>query len=140
MVATSTTKISILLFYRRLADGSLSVRFLYAVYTAIAFVVLYFVVFWINLFVGCQPFHAFWKQVDIVWNASNKYHCFNEEMNLVGAAVVSVVQDFIACGMPMILFWKLKIPRRQKIALGVIFGVGFLFVIPHKTFSVASPF
>jgi hypothetical protein len=133
MVSTATTKISILLFYRRLAEGSISTRFLYTVYAAIAFVVVYFIVFWINLFTGCRPFHAFWSQVDLVWAAENagKYYCFNELKNLVIAAIISVIQDFLACGLPTILFWKLKVPRRQKIALGAIFGVGFLYVVHY---------
>jgi hypothetical protein len=130
MVSTATTKISILLFYRRLAEGSISTRFLYTVYAAIAFVVVYFIVFWVNLFTGCRPFYAFWMQVDLVWAAENagKYYCFDELKNLIVAAGISVAQDFIACGLPMILFWKLKVPRRQKVALGAIFGVGFLYV------------
>lgn len=128
MVSTSTTKISILLFYRRLTSDTISLGFLRCVHAAIAFVVLYFVVFIIVLFMNCQPFHAYWRQVDLEWNILNesKYHCIDEEKDLVAAAVVSVIQDFIACGMPSILFWKLKMPRRQKFALAAIFGVGFL--------------
>jgi hypothetical protein len=128
MASTVATKCSILLFYRRLTDGSISNGFRYAVYAAITFVLLYFVVFLINLFIGCRPFNAFWNQVDIVWNADHMgtYHCFDEPANMTGAAIISVIQDFIACGMPMILFWKLRLPRKQKIAMGAIFAVGFL--------------
>jgi hypothetical protein len=97
-------------------------------YAAIAFVVLYFVIFSINLFVGCRPFNAFWNQADPFWaaNHAGAYYCFDEAANLIAAATVSVLQDFIACFMPMILCWKLRIPFRQKVALGAIFGVGFL--------------
>jgi hypothetical protein len=128
MVSTATTKISILLFYRRLAAGTISNRFLCVVYAAIAFVVIYFIIFWINLFIGCRPFNAFWNQVNLFWVAANKgkYQCINEPANLLAAAIISVIQDFIACGVPTILFWKLRIPKRQKIALAAIFGVGFL--------------
>lgn len=56
------------------------------------------------------------------------YHCFNEPADLLAASAVSIVQDFIVCGMPTLLFWKLQLPRRQKIALGAVFGVGFLYV------------
>jgi hypothetical protein len=119
---------SILLFYRRLASGTISKGFLWSVYAAIAFVATYFAVFTINLFVGCRPFRAFWMEADMVWSARNagKFHCFNEGANIIGAAVISVIQDFIACGMPSVLFWKTRLPQRQKIALGILFGVGFL--------------
>jgi hypothetical protein len=128
MVSTVTTKISILLFYRRLAEGTITNTFRYCVYAAIAFVLLYFVVFWINLFVGCRPLYAFWRLADIFWvteNAGN-FQCFDEGANMVAAAVISVTQDFIACGLPSILLWKTQLPKRQKMALGAIFGVGFL--------------
>jgi hypothetical protein len=128
LVSTTTTKISILLFYRRLTDGAVSKTFIYTVYAAIAFVAAYFVVFFINLFVGCRPINSFWLQVDPLWSAEHEgqYHCIDEAKNLIAAASVSVVQDFLACGMPAVLFWKLRIPRKQKIALGAVFGVGFL--------------
>jgi hypothetical protein len=79
------------------------------------------------LFVGCQPIQAFWLQVNLF--SQDKYQCINEAANLIAAAAISVVQDFLACGMPMVLFWKLRIPFRQKIALAAIFGVGFLLVL-----------
>jgi hypothetical protein len=128
LLSTSTTKISILLFYRRLAAGSVTNRFIYLVYAAVAFVVVYFVIFFINLFIGCRPLAAFWLQVDPFWNAQHEgqYQCINEAANLIAAASVSVVQDCLACGMPMILFWKVRIPQKQRFALGVVFGVGFL--------------
>jgi hypothetical protein len=126
LTSTAATKISILLFYRRLSSGTVSNPFLYSVYAAIAFVALYYVIFMINLYVGCHPIEAFWLQIDPFWHG--KYKCFDEAANLIAAAVISVLQDFLACGMPAILFWKLHIPRKQKIALGAIFGVGILSV------------
>lgn len=130
MVSTATTKISILLFYRRLAAGSVTKNFIYCVHAAIAFVVAYFVVFWINLFIGCRPLAAYWSQIDPFWEAQNEYQCIDEARNLLAASGISVLQDFIACGLPTILLWKVQFPRRQKIALGIIFGVGFLYDTP----------
>jgi hypothetical protein len=127
LTSTATTKISILLFYRRLASGTISGPFLNTVYAALAFVAVYYFIFMINLFVGCRPIEAFWLQVNIF--SEERYYCINEAANLIAAAAISVVQDFLACGLPMVLFWKLKIPPRQKIALVVIFGVGFLSVL-----------
>ncbi|RDI76913.1 hypothetical protein Vi05172_g13138 [Venturia inaequalis] len=127
LTSTATTKISILFFYRRLSTGALSNGFIYSVYAAVAFVAVYYVIFMINLFAGCQPIEAFWLQANPF--SSMKYHCFDEGANLIAAGVISVVQDFLACGMPMILFWKLQIPLKQKFALGAILGVGFFLCI-----------
>jgi hypothetical protein len=128
MVSTATTKISILLFYRRLAAGSVSRAFMWAVYGSIAFVAVYFAIFFFMLFGVCRPLSTYWMQADYLWYAENegKFDCLNEASILVASAVISAVQDFIACGLTMILFWKLRIPRRQKIALGAIFAIGIL--------------
>jgi hypothetical protein len=128
MASSVTTKISILLFYRRLAAGCVTKRFIYAVYAAVAFVLLYFIIFFFMLFYQCRPLNAFWKQVDYFWYDANKnnFICTDEGAVLVASAVISAIQDFIACGMPMALFRKLRIPRKQKLALGCIFAVGIL--------------
>ncbi|TLD37770.1 hypothetical protein E2P81_ATG03445 [Venturia nashicola] len=127
LTSTATTKISILLFYRRLSAGTVSNGFIYSVYAAIAFVVVYYFIFMINLFIGCHPVEAFWLQANPF--SSMKYQCLDEAANLIAAGVISVVQDLLACGMPMVLFWKLQIPVRQKFALGAIFGIGFFLCL-----------
>lgn len=128
MASTCTTKISILLFYRRLASGSVSRGFQWALYLAMASVVVYFVIFQTLMFVSCRPLFSYWKLADYIWLSNNKdnFQCLDEGILLVISAIVSAVQDFIACGLPMILFWKLRIPIRQKIALGGIFALGIL--------------
>ena len=137
MVSTVTTKISILLFYRRLAVGSVTNTFIRCVHTAIAFVIVYFIVFTTTLYLGCRPFNAYWMQVDPHWLTEHrgKYKCINEATSLTAVTVVSVVQDFIAVGMPMTLFWQTRLPKRQKIMLGLIFGLGFLYASPIITLS-----
>lgn len=128
LASTSTTKISILLFYRRLARGTISTPFMYAVWAAIASVVVYFLYFFTALIFTCNPVETFWKQVDPAWFAQHKgkFKCHGEASNLIASAVVSVVHDFVACGLPAILLWKLQISKNQKLALGGLFGLGLL--------------
>lgn len=128
MVSTCVTKVSILLFYRRLAAGTITRGFQWSIYAAIAFVVAYFIGFFINMFLICKPFSTYWLQADYFWlnMHRNDFTCQNEGVVLVISAAISALQDFIACGLPMILLWKLHIPRRQKWALGAIFSVGLL--------------
>jgi hypothetical protein len=130
LVSTVTTKISILLFFRRLVTGSMSRTFRWAVYSAIAFVIAYFVTFTITLFTTCRPFYVWWLVGNWFWYEANKdkgvFKCDNEGRTIVASAAISALQDFVACGLPITLFWKLRIPTKQKIALGGIFTVGFL--------------
>jgi hypothetical protein len=130
VMSTSLTKISILLFYRRMAAGSISPLFHWVVRIAMASVVAYLITFELTLFLGCRPIDSFWNQVDFIWETTHKagvdYHCFSEPANALAASGISIIQDFMACGMPIILFWKLNLPFRQKAALAAVFGVGFL--------------
>jgi hypothetical protein len=128
MVSTCTTKVSILLFYRRLAAGTISRAFQWSIYAAIAFVVSYFIAFFINIFLMCKPFNSYWLQADYFWLNMHRsdFKCQDEGVILVITAAISAFQDILACGLPMILLWKLQIPKRQKYALGAIFSVGIL--------------
>lgn len=138
MVSTCTTKVSILLFYRRLVSGAVSRAFLYCVYASIAYVAVYFVIYFLALFGICVPLSTYWKQADWGWYEanSNSFHCLPEGKMLISSAVISASQDFIACGLPMILFSTLQMPRRQKIALSMVFMVGILSVLfPHPSLA-----
>lgn len=134
MLSTCMTKISILLFYRRLAVGTISNRFIYIIYAAIAFVIAYFIAFNLTLFLHCRPFHSYWKQADLNWYLRHKgtptkkadFVCTSESADLVVSAIISISQDFIAVGIPMFLFRKLRVSWKQRIALGVVFGIGIL--------------
>ncbi|KAK8172583.1 hypothetical protein BKA80DRAFT_196634, partial [Phyllosticta citrichinensis] len=131
IIATGITKISILCFYRRIASGTVANWFLYATWASIAFVVAYMIAFLGTLFFGCSPISAFWNQVDAEWLVTNdgKWHCINEPGNLLAASSVSIVQDFLACGLPYLLLRKLQMSRRQKIALTAVFGVGIFLCV-----------
>jgi hypothetical protein len=130
LYSTGFTKISILLFYRRLSKNSLSTGFHWAVKTAIFFVALHIVTFTFTRFLLCRPLNAFWNQVDIKWLETHvegrDYHCNDELAELLAVTSLSVALDFVACLMPIVLFWKLRLPIQQKIALASLFLVGFM--------------
>lgn len=129
LISTGTTKISILLFYRRLTDR-VSTRFQYILYGMIALVAGYSVGAFLTLLVGCRPIHAYWMQIDQLWLAENqgKFTCHNEAISTVLIATFSMVTDFIVCILPMSLFLSLRLNWRRKFALAAIFGIGFLSV------------
>lgn len=125
LVSTSTTKVSILLFYRRLTDR-VSTRFRYILYITIAICVGACVSGVFVHLTGCQPLKSYWLKSDADWVAKNTFHCYNEPLYIVIMATISMITDFIVCILPLSLFMKLQMHWRQKLALAGIFGVGFL--------------
>jgi hypothetical protein len=128
MFSTVATKLSILLFYRRLIPETVSRNFRWAVYAAMSSIMMYFIAYVVLLFTRTRPFVADSTMGDPFWWAQHKdqVHELNEGIIIASSAVISAVQDFIVCGMPMIVFWKMSIPTRERIALGAIFAVGIL--------------
>jgi hypothetical protein len=72
MLSTGFTKISILLFYRRVVAGTISSGFLLAVHISMFSVVAYMVTFLFTVFFNCRPVSAMWNQVDLTWVASHE--------------------------------------------------------------------
>lgn len=124
--STCFTKISILFFYRRLARGIYTSKFIRIVQANIIFVAAYLLVFSVVLFLTCYPFESYWRQFDIIWVQQNTYKCFNEAANTVAANAISILQDFIACGLPSVLLWRLQMPKKKKMLLGTLLGLGIL--------------
>lgn len=129
VLASGFIKISILFFYRRLTNNSLSRTFIHLVWASIAFVIAYMITFIFTVSFHCSPISAFWYELSPAWVAAHSYHCNNEGANLLAASVISVLQDFVAALLPIVLFWRLQIPIRQKIVLAAIFAVGFFLCI-----------
>ncbi|GME58777.1 putative integral membrane protein [Neofusicoccum parvum] len=131
IISTGLTKISILCFYRRLGSGTISKWYLMAVKASIIFVIAYMITFNLTLFFGCNPIKAYWMQVDFMWYMANKskMHCMDEGADYLAASVISVVQDFLACCLPIMIMWTLQIPKRQKLALGGVFGIGLFLCL-----------
>ncbi|KAK7718030.1 hypothetical protein SLS57_006177 [Botryosphaeria dothidea] len=124
MLSTSLTKISILCFYRRV--GKIRPWFKWTIWINMAYIAGYAIAIIIGLALECTPFHAYWDKVNPFWALSHEYTCINEGAANVAGGAISASQDFIACILPMAIFWDLRISRRAKIALGAVFSLGFL--------------
>jgi hypothetical protein len=129
VLVTHLTKISILLFYRRLSSGSFSPWFVWTLRAMIVMVILAFIGQEVTLLSACKPFNAFWDQVDFSWESMNKYVCYDEAAGQYATIVTGAFQDLVACFIPMILIMKLSLPRRQKIALFALFSLGLMYVL-----------
>lgn len=119
-------KLSILLFYRRLAKGTLTNTFTILIRASIIFVLAYLIVFTLTISLFCRPYSAYWNQFSLPWLAAgNTYTCYDEGANVLAASSISLCQDFVATLLPMVLFRRLAMPRAQKLALASVFALGF---------------
>ncbi|KAF2831694.1 hypothetical protein CC86DRAFT_274269, partial [Ophiobolus disseminans] len=126
-LASGLIKMSVLLFYRRLASRAVSRAFRWTLRITIAVIGIYTIIFTFITVFMCRPVSAFWDQENIKLLASGKYKfkCANEGAEIVANGVISTVQDFIAASLPAILCWKLQMPLRQKIALYSVFAISY---------------
>ncbi|KAF2137195.1 uncharacterized protein K452DRAFT_341398 [Aplosporella prunicola CBS 121167] len=124
ILVTSLVKTSILCFYRRLSEGMTN-TWLFIIYGSIVFVVVYAILVIVMACVACHPMDAFWNKMDAAWTSTHRYKCFDEGAGFLASAIVSVTQDAMVCILPLIVLFRLQMPRKQKLALAGIFGVGF---------------
>lgn len=125
-IASGLVKVSILLFYRRLSARVVSRIFFWTTWITIGYITAYSIALSIAPVVGCQPISAFWDQFDPIKKLSGyKFHCFDEGADVLVASILSASQDMLTAILPTFLYWNLKIPLRQKIALFGIFAMGY---------------
>ena len=130
--STTLIKVSILCFYRRLTDGSISKVFLYWVWATMAFVVCSAIIFTFLIIFSYTPIEGYWHLYHASWRLQNELRSVNEAAVVVSVTVIGTLQDLLICGLPLILVWNLRIERRQKGALIFIFGVGLVSVNFHQ--------
>lgn len=126
LASTGFTKCSILLFYRRLTKGTYNMRWKYGILSAIAFTALYSLVFIFMLIFSCSPTKAYWETFDPFYQG--KFHCIDSQYTNVLSGAMSVASDLYSVLLPCIMLRKFDAPRRQKIALNIIFSLGLIAV------------
>ena len=124
--ATVCTKLSVLLFHRRMIKATVDRRWLYALRAAFAFTSGYGVAIILGYMFSCRPLNALW----LSYNASytKKYTCVSTSDFGVVAGVLSVISDIIAVLLPclMLYHYNLDISRKQKIILNATFCLGLI--------------
>ncbi|EED18206.1 integral membrane protein [Talaromyces stipitatus ATCC 10500] len=121
------TKISLLWFCRRLLGSSAKSKFRYLNLSLIAAMVLLFILGLLFIFITlftCIPLKA---SFDLL--PDYPYHCIDGNAVVIAASVINVCTDFMTTVVPMPLIWKLQLPRRQRLAVIAIFGIGITVTI-----------
>lgn len=113
------TKASILLFYMRIFDVDNYFRTVAQLATGA--IVLWCLSVVLSSILLCWPFAYNWDQ-------SIPGHCGNQVLSYIITGAFNIVTDLIVLCMPMPIIWKLQMPRANKVALTIIFAIGFLWV------------
>lgn len=124
LVSTGLTKLSILLFYRRLLEKSYSRLMQWAIYIALALTTVSLISFVTLVIFSCSPINAAWKSLKIDYK--KKYTCLPRNNADPIAGLASVISDVYALVIPQLVLRKLQIPRNQKIVLNCVFGCGWM--------------
>ena len=126
LVTGAATKISVLCFYRRLVAGTYSRRWKWAVIAAIVFTAGWTLAFLLMLVFNCNPTDEYWKAFDLEWR--REYTCLDTTVVNLLAGVFAVASDVYAVALPCVMTRHFELPRRQKVALNLIFCMGLLVV------------
>ncbi|GMF76140.1 unnamed protein product [Aspergillus oryzae] len=119
-LSLNLTKASMVLLYLRL--------FPLRTYQIILYTVLIFVIItglWMVFasFFMCIPIRG-------AWDISSPHNCIPKEVLWSLNAALQIITDMTIVILPMPLLAKLQLPRKQKIALILVFALGTLFVYP----------
>ncbi|KAK2762735.1 hypothetical protein FQN54_000909 [Arachnomyces sp. PD_36] len=129
VISTSCTKASILLLYGRVIRETVKPGFMRVVKAAVALNFLYFIVYLCLTVFQCWPTQAYWNQFSFPDRYTTDYSCLYEGDVIFSNACVGVITDFLTALLPVFLFVQVQIPRRQKVSLAILFGVGFMVCI-----------
>ena len=126
LVSTCATKCSVLLFYRRMADGTFSKKWRYGIWVALGFLGGYFISTLIVYCLICQPLSSYWLSYRLDYH--EPYTCIDGNVLSPFVGVLSVITDIYSVVLPCIMLqnYDLDVSRRQKIGLNVVFGLGLL--------------
>jgi hypothetical protein len=123
VVANTTIKISILLFYRRIfCTGGTAPRFDRLLKASIAFVAVWGLVYLILGIFVCTPIHAAWNLLHI---PGQRCH---DDVGYQTHGATDVALDIYLLMLPQWKIWRLRIPLRQKVAVGVVMSFAALAV------------
>ncbi|KAK0663734.1 hypothetical protein DIS24_g1139 [Lasiodiplodia hormozganensis] len=112
-------KLSLLLFYRRLAPFT---WFRAAIYVVMFVVVAYTLGIMFSLIFPCKP-------VASNWDVTIEGECINKAGIYIATAVINIATDLALLVLPIPVLVRLQIPRLEKVALIAMFGVGSMTCI-----------
>ncbi|KAI7139985.1 hypothetical protein KC352_g29687, partial [Hortaea werneckii] len=124
LTSTCCTKCSVLLFYRRMVKDT--GRWKYAIWTAIGLTAAYWAGFLLAYCLICRPLDAYWLSYNQGYD--EPYQCIHGDVLTIFVGALSVVSDVYVVALPFVILqsFDLEVPRRQKVALDIIFSLSII--------------
>ncbi|GAB1733015.1 hypothetical protein NU195Hw_g8392t1 [Hortaea werneckii] len=124
LTSTCCTKCSVLLFYRRMVKDT--GRWKYAIWTAIGLTAAYWAGFLLAYCLICRPLDAYWLSYNQGYD--EPYQCIHGDVLTIFVGALSVISDVYVVALPFVILqsFDLEVPRRQKIALDIIFSLSII--------------
>lgn len=116
-LSLTLAKISLVLQYARIFAGK---RFRLACWLIMGFIIASGIWAIFSAIFNCIPVHSFW---DISYVGG---HCMDKKFMWFFTASLNLLTDIILVAMPMPVLKSLQLPKKQKIGLMCIFGLGGL--------------
>lgn len=126
LASTCLSKLSVLTFQRRLLQRTHNPRYTRAIDCAIVFTVMFWLAFFLFLIFSCTPTRAAWKSMDITYD--EPFKCRHRNIPDPMTGILSVASDIYALIIPELLIYKLRLERKTKLILYLVFGSGLLVV------------
>ncbi|KAL6411494.1 integral membrane protein pth11-like protein [Ilyonectria robusta] len=110
-LAVTATKISILLFYRRLLYSSPSPRSLFSILYWVAFFLAtsYPVILWVIMATACRPISFYWNQY-----AGAEGQCINIKSFLLALGIINMLNDIMILTVPIPRILELQLSKKLK--------------------------
>lgn len=112
-------KVSVLLLYIRIFDVGFA-KFRLAARFVMVIVALWCLSVILCGVLLCQPFAFNWDQT------IPGGHCGDQVLSYIITGSVNIVTDVMVLCLPMPMIWSLQMPTSNKLALTVVFAIGFL--------------
>ncbi|KAI9886890.1 MAG: hypothetical protein M1823_001258 [Watsoniomyces obsoletus] len=123
LVATTLTKVSVLLFYRRLINRTHAKVHLWLLWGLLGITVAYTIALGFAYGFQCTPVEAYWLK-DSPQGYDKPYHCFNDAFVVIPMAVMTALTDVLVTAFPLLFVRRLSLPRQKMLVLAVVFGLG----------------
>ncbi|KAK1780248.1 hypothetical protein QBC45DRAFT_409491 [Copromyces sp. CBS 386.78] len=123
-LSLAMTKISICLLYLTLFTVESARRATYAVLAIVCVTSAYTV---LVIFTACVPLQDYWDPHK-VWGPDTPANCHDTRWYW-SCTGITIITDFLIFLLPIPIVGPLKLPRRQKLFVIAIFGVGFVVCI-----------